>query len=208
MNAELPSFLSGYDSTLVVGISIVIAASLGLLLWFLFKFRHPADNKIIERSIREISSSYIHNMVLSDGLYGYHFIDYIVRLPGQILVLTVQDADGYIFGGEKIEKWTQVVHNRSTSFDNPLMATSHYIQALRGVSDNVEIIGRVVFSSRCTFPKGVPEGVIEMHRILAELEKLRSQSVADVAVEAAWAKFLETGKQHKIQYKQDLSSAA
>jgi hypothetical protein len=158
--------------------------------------------------VKEISDAYIKDAVLADGLYGYHFIDYLVLLPGKILVLAVQDYEGYIFGGDKIEKWAQVVNNRSSNFDNPLINTSHYIQAVRSICGEVEIINRVVFTSKSSFPKGIPEGVIEFKNLKRELEVLKGRGASNNPARPMWEQLLENSKQQKILYKQELSTAA
>lgn len=208
MNTELPGFLANNDPTWLAGVGLLVAAAVVLVIWIVYKLRHPSDQAKVEKSIKEIGDGYIKDVVLSDGLYGYHFIDYLVLLPGKILVLAVQDYEGYIFGGEKIEKWAQVVNNRSFNFDNPLINTHHYIQAVRGICDNVEIVNRVVFTSKSSFPKGIPPGVVELKNLKKELEALKGPSVEPNPAKLMWDKLLENSKQQKIQYKQELSNAA
>ena len=208
MNTELPDFLANSDPTWLAGFGLLTAAAIVLLIWLIYTLRHPSDETRIEKMIKEVGDAYIKDAVLSDGLYGYHFIDYLILLPGKILVLAVQDYEGYIFGGEKIEKWAQVVNNRSFNFDNPVINTSHYIQAVRSICNDVEIINRVVFTSKSSFPKGIPPGVIEFKNLKKELEGLRSVGSATNPAKPMWDKLLERSKQQKIQYKQELSTAA
>ncbi|KPJ94977.1 MAG: hypothetical protein AMJ53_03970 [Gammaproteobacteria bacterium SG8_11] len=208
MNTELPEFLANTDPTWLAGVGILIAASLVALIWLIYKLRHPSDASRVEKIVKEVSDAYVKNAVLSDGLYGYHFIDYLILLPGKILVLAVQDNEGYIFGGEKIEKWAQVVNNRSFSFDNPLINTNHYIQAVRDICHDVEIINRVVFTSKSSFPKGIPTGVIEFNNLKNELEALKGQGTVTNPVKSTWNRLLENTKQQETQYKQELSRAA
>ena len=150
MNTELPDFLANTDPTWLAAVGLVVAVSLVLVIWLIYKLRHPTDTARVEKIVKEVSDDYIKDAILSDGLYGYHFIDYLILLPGKVLVLAVQDYEGYIFGGEKIEKWAQVVNNRSFNFDNPLINTHHYVQAVRALCDDVEIVNRVVFTSKST----------------------------------------------------------
>ncbi|WP_455210938.1 nuclease-related domain-containing protein [Kaarinaea lacus] len=208
MNTELPEFLANTDPTWLAGVGLLVAAALVVFIWVIYKLRHPSDQARVEKIIKEISDAYIKDAVLSDGLYGYHFIDYLILLPGKILVLAVQDNEGYIFGGEKIEKWAQVVNNRSFNFDNPLINTHHYIQAVRTICNDVDIVNRVVFTSKSSFPKGIPAGVIELKNLKKELEALKGADSATNPVKSMWDKLLESSKQQKVQYKQELSTAA
>jgi hypothetical protein len=208
MNIELPEFLANTDPTWLAGMALLGAAIVVAIFWITYKLRHPSDSAKIEKTIKESSEDYIKDAILSDGLYGYHFIDYLVLLPGKILVLAVQDYEGYIFGGEKIEKWAQVVNNRSFNFDNPLINTYHYLQTVRSFCGDVELVNRVVFTSKCSFPKGIPAGVIELKNLKKELEKLAGTGGGGNPLKPLWEKLLERSKQQKIQYKQELSNAA
>ncbi len=208
MNTKLPDFLANTDPTWLAGAGLIAALSLVTLIWIIYKLRHPSDLARVEKAIKEFSDDYIKDAVLSDGLYGYHFIDYLILLPGKILVLAVQDYEGYIFGGEKIEKWAQVVNNRSFNFDNPIISTSHYIQAVRAICDNVEIVNRVVFTDKSSFPKGIPAGVIELKNLRKELAALKGQGAVANSAKPMWDRLLESTQMQKVQYNQELSSAA
>lgn len=208
MNTQLPDFLANSDPTWLASIGLLAAVSLVIIIWIIYKLRHPSDEAYVQKTIKEISEEYIKDAVLSDGLYGYHFIDYLILLPGRILVLAVQDYEGYIFGGEKIEKWAQVVNNRSFNFDNPLINTRHYIQAVQAICNDVEIINRVVFTGKSSFPKGIPSGVIELNNLKKELENLKGPVYGTNSAKPIWDRLLEYIKKEKIQYKQELSTAA
>ena len=208
MNTELPDFLANNDPTWLAGAGLLVAIVVILVIWLIYKLRHPTDEKRVEKIIKEIGEDYIKDAILSDGLYGYHFIDYLILLPGKILVLAVQDYEGYIFGGEKIEKWAQVVNNRSFNFDNPLVNTHHYVQAVRALCGEVEIVNRVVFTSKSSFPKGIPSGVIELKNLRKELEALMEHQHNPNSAKSTWDQLLTNTKKLKTQYKQELSTAA
>lgn len=209
--SELPDFLAKTDPTWLAGAGLLIAVSLIVIIWLIYKLRHPSDETRVEKIVKEFGDEYIKDAILSDGLYGYHFIDYLILLPEKILVLAVQDYEGYIFGGEKIEKWAQVVNNRSFNFDNPLINTHHYVQAVRALCDDAEVINRVVFTSRSSFPKGIPDGVVQLKDLRKELESLRGHVPGGNpanALKNVWNRLLDSVKKFKSQYKQELSTAA
>jgi hypothetical protein len=207
MQADLPDFLAQYDPTWLAGMGIVAALVVGLLIVAIFKLRNPTAERLIEKAIKELSDDYVKDMVLSDGMYGYHFIDYVVLFPGKIVIIDVEHYEGYIFGGEKIEEWAQVVNNRSFNFDNPVIKAHHCVQALKAIAADVEIVGKVVFASECSFPKGVPPGVIELPIFKTQLAEIKAQGPADPTLRQAWERILDTSKQHKSQYKAELKVA-
>lgn len=207
MNTDMPEFLTQYDQSWLLGTGLLIAATVGVLIWILYKLRHPSDEKRIEKILKELSIGYARNVILSDGLYGYHFIDYLVLLQGRILILGVQDYEGYIFGGEKIEEWAQVLNNRSHKFDNPLINIKHYTQAIHEIAGNVEIVGRVVFAGKCSFPKGVPSGAVQIENFYKELESIKNLSSNENSVKPVWDKIIKTSQSCKTQYQNDLKAA-
>lgn len=201
MNDTLP-FID-FDPLQLTGLGIAAALLIGLVFWWVYQARHPSAEKRVERTIKESGHAYAKDIVLSDGMYGYHFIDYLILLPGRIVVLGLQSYEGYIFGADKIEEWAQVLNNRSSNFANPLLKISHYVQSVQEITNFDEVIGRVVFTDDCSFPKGIPEGVIEMDKLNYALDSLKKENTDVHATQIVWEKLQETCKQQKIKYLKD-----
>ena len=201
MNDTLP--LIDFDPLQLTALGVAAALLIGLIFWWIYQARHPSVEKRVEKTIKENSQAYAKDIVLSDGLYGYHFIDYLILLPGRIIVLGLQSHEGYIFGADKIEEWAQVLNNRSYNFDNPLLKISHYVQSIQELSNHQEVIGRVVFTQNCSFPKGIPEGVIEMDNLKIALDTLKKDNADLQALIPTWDSLLETCRQQKTKYLKD-----
>jgi hypothetical protein len=140
---------------------------------------NPSDTKIIDAQIQNLVETFATDVVIPDGIYGYHFINYVILLPNKILLLGVEDFPGYIFGADNLEKWTQVLDSKSLRFDNPVMSKSHCIQSMQPLVAGKEVIARVVFTSNSDFPKGKPSGVIEQRLLEQELRALLSEPAED-----------------------------
>jgi len=129
----------------------------------------------------------MQNVILSDGMDGTVYIDNIVLMPEQALVVSVGRYQGAIFASENIDVWTQVVGNRSYKFNNPLLKLEQDIAALRAHLPKINISGVLVFSSGVKFPKGKPNNVIS---ILEAKERFGTAHEQQVKVEYqdAWIK--------------------
>ena len=166
---------------LVAAMAIVIA----VILFVRYVYR-TADSRKIERIIRKCSVAFERDVVFSNGIGGYFFIDYLILLQGGILALNYSRVEGYVFGGENIALWTQVENNKSTKFKNPLEDLRLFV---KHAADQVKfdgIMARVLFSSRSEFPKGVPEGVLQLANFKESLTACAGAALAAEAANRAW----------------------
>ena len=166
---------------LVAAISVLFVAI--LVVPYLYK---TADSRKIRRIIRKYSAAFQHDVVFPDGIGGYFFIDYLVLLPGRILALNLPKVDGYVFGGENIELWTQVVNNKTTKFKNPLEQVKLFAKHAADQLKFDGIIARVLFDSKSEFPKGVPEGVLLLANFKDSMTAWAGETPVSEATKTAW----------------------
>ncbi len=183
----------------VTGITASIVVILALI-WFVIKTKRPLEDRLVERSVRDHSMDYVRNIVLSDGLYGYYFIDYLILQPSKIIVLGMEHVDGYIFGSEQVVEWAQVLNKQSKNFPNPLLQIDLYVQAIQSIISGVELVGRVVFTSECSFPKGIPANVMNLDNMSEKLAKLNQEDVPALDLTEKWNFLLDVAKQQKQQF--------
>jgi len=162
---------------------------------------NPADTKIIDIKIQNLTKNFVKDVVIPDGIYGYHFINYVILLPNKILLLGIHDYAGYIFGADNLDQWTQVLDSKSVRFDNPLLIYTHCIQAMEPLVNGTEIIARVAFTSNSEFPKGKPSGVIEQHLLEKELGELLSEEMEDNDLTEIWESLNKEFELQKQEYK-------
>jgi len=168
---------------LAAAISIVIAAI--LFVRYLYK---TAESRKIKRIIKKYSDAFARDVIFPDGIGGYFFIDYLILLPCRILALNLSKVNGYVFGGEGIELWTQVEDNKSTKFKNPLEDVQLFVKY---VADQLKFDGmmaRVLFDSRSEFPKGVPEGVLQLANFKESMAAWAEEARVAEATNKAWDK--------------------
>ena len=169
---------------MIVAILIVVIAVF-LLARYLYK---TADGRKIKRIIKKYSDAYEREVVFSNGIGGYFFIDYLILFPKLILALNIQRLDGYVFGGENIELWTQVENNKSAKFKNPLEDVKLFVKQAADQVKFDEIMARVLFDSGTTFPRGVPEGVLQLANFRESMTAWAGEKPVAEATKNAWDK--------------------
>jgi len=168
---------------ILAAIAIVIA-----LILFPRNLYKSADSRTIKRIIKKFSSAYEREVIFSDGVGGYFFIDYLILLPRRILALNLHKVEGYVFGGENIALWTQVENNKSTKFKNPLENVELFVKHAADQSKFDGIIAKVLFDSRSEFPKGVPEGVLQLANFKESMAAWAGEKPVAEATKNAWDK--------------------
>jgi hypothetical protein len=168
---------------------LYILSAIALLLFVgggIYFWRQTKKNKHQRHIVNVLESlgvKYLKDVVLPDGLDGLAFIDYLLLVPNGVVVLDVNHIEGHLFGGERVDQWSQVVNNKTYKFENPLYGNQKKCQA---VSWNVEQIlgdsgddpgdwhthGWITFSNAGNFPKGIPSQVSMIDDLKSNLEQV------------------------------------
>jgi len=172
------------------GAAVIGLVLLSLVLLAILLFRHRQNDELrINQSVRRHSGAFIKDAVIPDGIEGYLFADYLLRLGRNVIVLNVESRRGYVFGAVNIEEWTCVENNRTEKFNNPLQKATLFARQVGHISGINSVRPLVLFDSSSEFPKGVPEGVLQMTNLDQALESL-SVSNGDDSLEEVWPKLV------------------
>jgi len=207
MDNKISQFINTLDPIILwsgIAAIVILVIVLGVLL---YRHKHPTDDKQIDNVIKELGIAHQKDVIISDGVYGYHFIDYMILFPEQIMLLGVQHYEGYIFGADNIEEWAQVVNKKSYKFPNPLQDYQTCSQTIKGLIKNANVVARSVFTSSSEFPKGVPGGVYLMENFKGELAQLVRGKPLDPKNEAVWNQLVVLTTDHKKQYQREKSQS-
>jgi len=178
------TYLNNENLPMLMG---MLAAAVIAVILFVRYLNKTGDGRKIKRVIRKYSDAYQRDVIFPDGIGGYFFIDYLILLPCRILALNLPRVGGYVFGGENIELWTQVENNKSTKFKNPLEDVKLFVNHAADQLKFDGIIARVLFDSRSEFPKGVPEGVLQLANFRESMAAWAGETPAEAA-NTAWDK--------------------
>jgi len=169
-----------------------------LIFWLVARllFKNKESNKI-KRIVKEIAADYVQDAALPDGLEGFVFIDFLVLTPTGILVIDVQNYNGFLFGGEAVDEWTQMIGHQSYKFKNPIPINQHHVHSVTTHAGDVPVQGRIVFTSLGNFPKGIPDGVSTTGNFKNDVSiSVVGNSVPEL-YQQAWIKILAIVKKSK-----------
>jgi hypothetical protein len=169
LQALKQEFINFYQTHPEWALGGVFALMMVLVLMYVW-IRHLSRTKHARgarRQIKHAAVDMIKDVILPDGVNDNVFISYLALSNKGILVVNVQNYPGILFGGEKIDLWTQVYNHKSYKFDNPIRYHDMCVQAVKLLAPEVPVIGRVLFTDAGDFPKGIPDGV-SLTRTFAE----------------------------------------
>lgn len=147
-------YASGYFWMLVAAAAAVVLVMVGLLVWW----RMTREQRHITRTLRNIADRLVRDVTLPDGIGGFVPVDAVLLRDRRLYVLDIRDLEGAIFGAEKMDIWTAMARKRY-QFSNPLRLMHDRVAAVKLLAPGIEVLPRVLFTSRGHFPKGRPEGV-------------------------------------------------
>lgn len=152
----------------------------------------------LNRLLKNIGHSSLHNVVISDDLDGQIFIENLILTKNKILLLGVKKYRGLIFAADKIDYWTQVIDNKSYKFENPLRQLESDALTLNSKIESSKVEEKVLFIKGSEFPKGKPENVI----VISELKKLNENYNSDDISEGLrtdWKHLLELATNNVLE---------
>ncbi len=187
--ALIENFAMQHPEWWLAGGATIIVLLLVLLSSVQRHLRATAEQRKIKRVVMKTAVQFMPNIELPDEVAGAVHVDYLMLTPGGIIVIDVLNCRGILFGGEKIDMWSQLVGRKSYKFENPLPHNQSRVQTIKFLLDpKVPVAGRVVFSSAGTFAKGVPEGVSMIDTLQHDLAHFTVNSEVPQLVKDAWEK--------------------
>ncbi|MGD8885600.1 MAG: nuclease-related domain-containing protein [Gammaproteobacteria bacterium] len=182
-----------FGTALVAAIVLVT-----VVIWLVRYLRNTSQDRRIEKIIKEQSEAFAKNVVLSD---------YLVLMRGKIIAMDVHHLEGYIFGGDQIDEWAQVVNSKSNKFKNPLYRLRLMVQQIKQLMDDTDIEARVLFGNESSFPKGVPDGVMRFESFREDLNSLNKNDYMAESMSKIWEELMQVAKEHKQRYLQETQQA-
>ncbi len=182
---NITNWLSQHSWYVLIGASIIALSVIAFLTRRYLK--RTVEYRTIKKIVKGWKGQFLKNVVLHDGIDRNIFIDYLIKLPNLILVINTYNYEGYLFGGESIDQWAQLVRYKSYKFDNPLYRLLESIQVLKDRDRNTRVEGRIVFSNNGSFPKGIPACVSLLDTLKDDISQLVNSS-QEMVSDATWAR--------------------
>jgi hypothetical protein len=156
-------------------------AVIALAVWGYFLLRAYRTRKAIETTIASVAYEMLKNVLIPNGNGGHIHVHYLLLTQRGLLVVDLLDLPGAIFGGDQMIEWTVIGKKRRFTFPNPQHTLYDRMAAVRLLTGDVPVEGRVVFTLRSQFPKGKPRNVLRIDDLANEfppVDKVRGNITA------------------------------
>jgi hypothetical protein len=176
---------------------IACAAVLGFGAAFGWRwYRQYRDRKALHAAVTGGASDHLIDALVPDGMGGGYHVDFLLLTLRGVVVIDLRDVQGNIFGGDQMAEWTVMDGARRFTFTNPQSALYDRIAAVKAVAGDVPVEGRIVFTRRARFPKGLPKWTLMVDALRAEFPPVEYQSHAEATapLHAGWQRLKEAVK--------------
>ena len=154
---------------------------LALVVWVVLKIRDFQARRAIDAAISSVGYEMLKNVLLPNGNGGQIHVNYVLLTQRGVLVADLLDLPGAVFGGEQMLEWTAIGKKRRYTFTNPQHALYDRMAAVKLLTGDVPVEGRVVFTLRGNFPKGKPRNVMRIDDLVQDfpvVDKVRGNITA------------------------------
>jgi hypothetical protein len=170
--------LARLNPVTVVAVVGAAAALTGLVMLWRWDRRRRMRNAR-NAAVTRCGFDALKDVLVPDGQGGSLHIDFLLLTPRGIIVIDLRDIAGNIFGGDQMTEWTVMHRAQRITFTNPQPALYDRIAAVRALCE-LPVEGRVVFSSRGQFPKGLPRHTLMLDSLAAEFPSSDRQAMASL----------------------------
>jgi len=172
---ELPSFL--IRTTLQ---PILFTAVFGFLLFWAWSwYRRYRARKALLAAVTKSAADHLTDSLVPDGMGGSFHVDFLLLTLRGVVVIDLRNVKGNIFGGDQMAEWTVMDGARRFTFTNPQGALYDRIAAVKAIAGDVPVEGRIVFTRRGRFPKGLPKWTLMLDALRAEFPAADFESPAE-----------------------------
>ena len=174
--------------------------SMGGVTLLIAVYKHiKSDARLLKKALKQHVIGIMKDAVLFDGVDSYLFADYVLLLQGKILIIKRDESQGYIFGAGNIHEWTCVKNHVTGKFNNPLERVGHFVTQVKQECGFEGVQGCVLFGSQAEFPKGVPDGVLQINVLHEDMEKRTADKSQHPAAKEAWDKLMQLVERDKSE---------
>jgi hypothetical protein len=166
----------------IVWVLIAAAVAFGFGLSLLWRwYRRYRARKALHTAVIAGTMDHLVDTLVPDGMGGGFHCDYVLLTQRGMVVIDLRDVRGNIFGADQMAEWTVMDGPHRFTFTNPQGALYDRIAAVKAVAGDVVVEGRIVFTRRARFPKGLPKWTLMLDGLRAEFPTTDQVSAASEA---------------------------
>ena len=144
-------------------------------------YRRYRARRALRVAVTAGSSDHLANCLVPDGMGGGFHVDYLLLTMQGVVVIDLRDIRGNIFGGDQMAEWTVMDGAQRFTFTNPQSTLYDRVAAVKAVAGDVPVEGRIVFTRRGKFPKGLPKWTLMIDALGAEFPAADMEPAAATA---------------------------
>lgn len=158
-------------------LTVVAVVMAGALFYYVIRaWRRRTEYRRLDSSIIAAGSERLRNVLVPDGMGAVMHIDYLLLTSRGVLVIDLRDIRGNIFGGDQMTEWTVMNGASRSTFQNPQHALYDRVAAVRALCGELPVEGRILFTRRGKFPKGLPRWTLMVDSLRAEFPSVDSEA--------------------------------
>lgn len=164
---------------LTAWVLVAVAAAAGFGVSWLWRwYRARRARKMLRTAVTAVGADHLVDVLVPDGMGdGYH-VDFLLFTVHGVLVVDVREVQGNIFGGDQMEEWTVMDGPRRFTFVNPQNGLYDRVAAVKAITGDIPVEGRVVFTRQGKFPKGLPKWTLMLDSLRTEFPGLEAEQEA------------------------------
>jgi hypothetical protein len=144
------------------------------------------------------AADFLRNVLVPDGNGGAFHLDFLLLTSRGVVIIDMRDISGNVFGGDQMTDWTLMDGPRRSTFANPQSGLYDRIASVKAVAQDAEtpVEGRIVFTRRAKFPKGLPRFTVMLDSVASEFPRLGAAEleIAVAKYRPGWARIKEVCK--------------
>jgi Nuclease-related domain len=179
--------------------ALIVAGAIALVLIGVFGGRAWMLRRRDARRVARVtagSADYLRNVLVPDGNGGDYHLDFVLLTSRGVVIIDMRDIIGIVFGGDQMTDWTLLEGARRSTFANPQSGLYDRIASVKAIAADTPVEGRIVFTKRAKFPKGLPRFTVMLESVAAEFPRLGAAEL-EIAVSKyrpGWARIKEACK--------------
>jgi len=148
------------------------------LSWGFRLYRAHRLHKAMVATVTAAASDHLRDIMVPDGMGGAFHLDFLLLTPRGLLVIDLRDISGNIFGGDQMNEWTVMDRSHRHTFPNPQSGLYDRIAAVKAVAGDIPVEGRIVFTRRGKFPKGLPKFTLMVDSLRTEYPAIEKSALS------------------------------
>ena len=188
---------------------IVIVTLIFLAVWLRTSKGRIGEHRVAHILGRLSKDRYqvINNLLLRTSSGGTTQIDHVVISEYGIFVIETKFYEGWIYGGENSEYWTQNIYGHKYSLRNPIHQNQGHIRALKHLLKdfgNIPFISIVAFSRQCRLGINASTPVIYWNQIPRLINQFGDKHLTPTQVIGIHNRLIESNRDSKESRKEHI----